>query len=96
MLVLFFLIVVVQFTIVMPWCFENLIGYKDIIDTYDVTDKWTKQVGGLFCGSSTHYYLELDNSKEKEVNSFEWHQYDVGDKYVIEYRVLDLHQENMQ
>jgi len=57
---------------VFPWMVETYIGYETITETHIVTDKWSKEVGGFLSGSSTHFYLELDNTTEKEVDSLEY------------------------
>jgi len=73
-----------------PYLLETTIGYVDVIEIYVVTDKWTVQEGGFLWGSSTEYYLELDNESKLHIDDFEWHQYKIGDEYIIEKRVLDI------
>lgn len=52
--------------------------YVDVHHEGVITDKWTKEEGGFLLGSSTCYYLEINDYFTVKVDHLEYYNTDIG------------------
>lgn len=84
---LFFIAVILILIVSVPKIVEHTIGCTTISTSYTITDKWIHQTSTY---ASIRYYFELNHNNTLEIQHHTWQQYEIGDTYTIEKRVLNI------
>lgn len=84
--ILFFIAVAVILIVSIPKIVEHTVGYTTISVSFTITDKWVHQTAIY---APARYYFELNHNNTLETQHHTWQQYEIGDTYIIERRVLN-------